>query len=51
MSVRKNNANIDNNYVKCRKVIVWNVNLIYNKCNESMNENCNRPNKNRVNIE
>ena len=51
MSVSKNNTNINNNCVKCRRMIVWNVNLIYNECNKSMNENCNRPNENRVNIE
>ena len=30
MCVSKNNANINNNCVKCGKIIVWNVNLIYN---------------------
>ena len=51
MSISKNNVNINNNYVKCGKIIVWNANLMCNECNESRNENCNRINDNIANIE
>ena len=51
MSISKNNVNINNNYVKCRKMIVQNINLICNKCNKSRNENYNRINDNIANIE